>query len=730
MIYLSSNKKIEQNKIDTVKQNTEEHACNSTLFAISTLKPLILAGNYTALNNLTIYKDEEIEIKFSDDKWLFRESLVKGKAIQNLTFEPLENDKALLLTSPIDKVNFINQIKCYALVVIKLSPEVITLSTLYSRLYYIRKVMTLALASRLGGFEQITLEHFREWIKNGESFSSDMAFSGFNSLLSHSLYLPFNITTGIVTFKSLNITPTKPTGKNAIPFRIWSEVLSTLTKQVHYLYEHRDEIEQVPQHIVENGFEAQRVTIEKLRNGEVGFHPETVKSAPKTYVKFIQELKDAGIPLIDYGKNEQWLHIFKKHQPTLNYTNLRKKEYKFLGKTYTIGELNRYLSDCWNSCSSLCLFLSGMRVDELYALHPEFGSQKLDLPIGRSVTRSEKIYIFTTRQSKITRNTQKLDDVFVTTIDGYKAFQVLRALSKAYLPYLKSRHDTMFANTKSVLPKARNKSSLHYAITRYLNMKGLFNLTLTQKDIDALSVSEGAHPHQAGDILNITPHMTRRSLAYYLVGYELCSLPALKQQLSHFSMAMTRWYARNATKYTDFWRIIEDERISQKADICVRIFEKLANGERLSGGKGAAYLREIQQNPNYFNEGVNQQLLSKSYWEEMLKTGAQHLHAIAPSMYCTNSDCSMRIAIDLTECVDCEFDYIEDVAYAEGTRINAMYKIERLLAEGELNPSSASKCYMDILASEQIMRDLDFNFEPYCPTKEIRDMVINYKVVS
>ena len=38
----------------------------------------------------------------------------------------------------------------------------------------------------------------------------------------------------------------------------------------------------------------------------------------------------------------------------------------------------------------------------------------------------------------------------------------------------------------------------------------------------------------------------------------------------------------------------------------------------------------------------------------------------------------MRINIDLTECVDCEYDFIENAVYAEVSRMDAMRNIEFL----------------------------------------------------
>ncbi len=285
--------------------------------------------------------------------------------------------------------------------------------------------------------------------------------------------------------------------------------------------------------------------------------------------------------------------------------------FKFRGRELRLAEAKEYLMRIWSVCSWLALLLSGMRIDELYALHPQFGAQKIDLPIGNSLRKQETIYIFTTRQSKITPTTQKLDDTYVTTVDSYKAFHVLNALSAPYRAYIKEfNSDTMFVDLqRNTAHRQRTKKTLGKALSDFIAKRSGVDMSLTQLDVDNLSISEGNQTHNVDEQYRITPHQARRSLAYYLVGYELCSFPALKQQLGHFSMAMTRWYARNATKYSKFWEEVGDLRISEKADICVRIFKRLANGERLAGGKGAAYLERDTKQPQLLR-GRHQQATS------------------------------------------------------------------------------------------------------------------------
>jgi hypothetical protein len=375
--------------------------------------------------------------------------------------------------------------------------------------------------------------------------------------------------------------------------------------------------------------------------------------------------------------------------------------------------------------------LSGMRVDELYRMHPTFGAQKVlfDKQGNISENGKEIIYFLTTRQSKITMSSQTKDDIFVTTEVGWKSFHVIDLIHSPYRElFPKKENNRMFAGLKYTQhPQALSKAQLGTAVLSYCNKKYGTELVLTKKDMSYLMTSDPSQSKfKLGSKFVLQNHQLRRSLAYYLIGYELCSFPALKQQVSHFSMAMTRWYARNAVSLQKLYSEIQHERNVQQAGIFVRIYKKLANGERIAGGKGKAKINEIaKQGKVYFVDGANKRLLSRDYWIDRLENGKEHLHAIAPGMYCTNNKCSMRISIDLTECVGCEFDYIENVVYAESSRMDAMRNLNLLLEYNELNSSSATKYHLHIKAAERIMTDLEFDFKPYAFQKEVTDLLID-----
>ncbi|MBT2916441.1 integrase, partial [Vibrio anguillarum] len=81
----------------------------------------------------------------------------------------------------------------------------------------------------------------------------------------------------------------------------------------------------------------------------------------------------------------------------------------WIGDTcYGWSDFKRYLVGLSAKASWLCLALSGMRVDELYKISPVYGAQKMmfDKNGCESDTGNETIYFLSTRQSKITLNSQ------------------------------------------------------------------------------------------------------------------------------------------------------------------------------------------------------------------------------------------------------------------------------------------------------------------------------------
>ena len=390
------------------------------------------------------------------------------------------------------------------------------------------------------------------------------------------------------------------------------------------------------------------------------------------------------------------------------------------GKDFkSIGELKKYLLALDAKCRSVCLMLSGMRCDELDAMDASYSAQT-------EIVRGQTIYLFKSRQSKITKGSQTKEDTFVTTKNGHNAFKLLHAIHQPYLKALNTDKAKFCSLSRTRYPIEAPKEVWMSSQRRWLNSKAMeIDVTLSSEDMAYINMS---NPEQVkfnkGDSFNFTMHQFRRSFAYYVVGFELMAFPQLKQQLSHLSLAMTRHYANNASTFHKLQKEIEVERSRQQSEILARIYKRIANNERIAGGKGKSLMQIAGEGTNYFSIEENKRKMEPEYWRHLIENGNVHLHAIAPGMYCTNSACSMRINIELAECVDCEFDLIDSVLYAEGVRMNAMKNILVLEETGELTTNIMSQLAMKIKSCERIMRDLEYDFEPFTFSDKVQNTLI------
>ena len=699
------------------------------------LLPAIMGGDYNKLKNLVIYQDSKLKIYFNDDEWMFLTSDFQGKSPCNIYFTISE----VILNEKVKNIhlnnirNIINEMKVAVLARMYFTSTKITLKTISGTLNTLRIIAREMLKRSLASFSNIDTEELNRWRLEGYDFTSKHAFTGLNMLVEVSGLLPFTINFNKLTHKIFNIEKAIQKQYTVIPPRIYFAILNKASKEIQNVYKNKHEIElAVIKMLSIESYEMNN----RIRNYRLGDDKLNFDDLKKVSVKkFLAELEKRNILFLDYENNADWMIVYNEIKPDFTINSSCKSYFLVVGnEKYSWVNFKQYIEKLSVYSSWLCLLLSGMRCNELFNIHPSFGSQFNDIENEFNPQNKERIYLFTTLQSKITGNSQKKDDVYVTTDLGYKAFQILESIhSPIRKSFPASKKWQMFASlydTKSSLPISC-ATSLGKIMRDHLIKHSGINFNLMSEDITYLNTSETNHTFKVRDEYTVTTHQARRSLAYYLIGYELCSFPALKQQLGHFSMAMTRWYARNASSYHGFWQEVENERVSQQASIYTRIFQRLANGERIAGGKGKTYLNTIANTGNdYFEEGVNKRLLSVEYWKESIRTKKEHLHAIAPGMYCTNNKCEMRISIDLTECVSCEYDYIENVVYAESSRMNAMVDLNMLIENNELNASSASRCYMKIKAAEHIMKDLDFNFDPYKFSNEVENMVILTKQVT
>ncbi|GAC03018.1 MAG: integrase [Alteromonadaceae bacterium] len=699
------------------------------------LLPALLLGDWEELDRMVVYQDKKKSILFGEDIWAFRESDYKEKGITNLDFNiKLEQAKNVTALHQNER-HTLNQMKCAALADMWFSTKHLELTSINNKKNSLRNDIAQFIKRGITSFEELNQEHLETLVEEGwYDISKSYCFIGLNALVHLQGLLPFKVNFSHQTHTMYNVRPDEQKGKLVIPPRIYYAALTGYSEDIVKAYGLRDEIEQAVELMISLYNDEIKNQILKIRSG-CSYNP--IGDYKKLWKRFTQALDSEGVALVDKGEDPRWMQIFISIQPRFHSKSLTPMSFKVhIGNTcYNWADFRRYLKRLNTKALWLCLALSGMRVDELYKMSPVYGAQKItfDKDGFESEISKETIYFLTTRQSKITLSSQTKNDTFVTTEAGWKAFYVINAINTPYRNrFAENSNFRLLANIKDIAYCNRiGKSGVHHMIGIGFN-NDKFDFTLTAEDIGYLQASD---PNQTtfkrGDIFHFAPHQTRRSLAYYLIGYELCSFPALKQQFSHLSMAMTRWYARNAHSFEKLYSEIRKERFTQQAEIFARIYQKMANGERIAGGKGQAALTEIsREGESYFENGVSKRKLSIDYWIDRLSHGKEHLHAVAPGMYCTNTQCSMRINIDLSECVDCEYDFIENAVYAESSRMDAMRNIEFLKENHELNSSSATKYFMQVKAAETIMDDLEFEHEKYEFADDVLSLVIETTLVA
>lgn len=717
---------IESNKFKSVKPLISEDETFTDI-----LECLLANGNTDELGEFVVFEDEKVTIKFKDDVWPFIDSDLDfdGGSV-NLKFifdhEISSFSNVLSINNSVSEIKY--QLKVLAVVCIYLSSNKIQLKTLKNKLNSLKRIIPILLKHGVKDFSMLTDEKLA-LIKDNDpiAFSTRTNLEGLNSLYDVIPWLPFELNYTRLKYKCYADAWRAPEQFAVIPPRIYFDLMNWGKAMVKYYKTISWEVETAVEKLLEFEEQELELAIKSIRNGERSVQ---LGEPTKGSIKFEKELEANGVDLVDYGANPLWVDVFKKcdFKIALGSNRAALFNVKVAGKSYGRVEIKDLLREIAGTCGFVCIQLSGMRVDELYGAYIDFGAQKLDLSDSKRKSKKETIYLLTTRQSKIKKGTQTKKDTFVTTEDGYDAFNILTALfrgfNKRFASKDKRRMWAGFRSCQSVTP-CEPTCIANYIVSAVKDLSNV-SLKLTSDDVVYLNTSDPAKDLKRDEDFPITSHTLRRSLAYYLIGYELCSFPALKQQLSHLSIAMTRWYARNSSYFTEVYKQVNKERVEQLADIYVRIYSKLANGERVAGGKGKQAARDIsRQGKSYFKDGANKNLLSRAYWVDQLKSNVKHLHVIAPSMVCTNKLCSMRINIDLTECVDCEFDFIEDVAFAETSRIDAMRNLHLLYEQDDLNHSSLSKLVMTIKAAERIMNDLNFDYEPYTLSDELSEMFIH-----
>ena len=684
------------------------------------LLPLMKSGQWDAIEELpALVALDGSSVCFREDKWSGK--LVNKDEVDNLLFTAYGKKLERNLT---------NELKSFSLARIYTGTSLVSFGSIRGDLNILKQLSIKMLDQGINSFSILTDEMLRKLAnEDADLFSDGRAVSVLNTIIDNYENLPFDVNYSRQSARKLGIVYRAKKQHLVIPPRIYHNLLTVFSEQINTVKQSQIQLEAEIERMLDIQQRFKAYLFKRLREGE------STKPFPflneETFNKVQAHFEKSGVELVDNFETEKymperWEDLMHEFQPALRGFSAYSEKPKWrhepfrIGKLSfsTIGKFKDYLFDLDFKAKTLCLILSGMRVDELNSMNPEFGAQSY-------LYNKQKIHVLTSRQSKITHGIQTVEDIFVTTQTGHNAFKILSSIHRPYLKRIKGA-SSYFAALKAsnflvTNTKAGWNTSLRANVNKWLNNH--LDNRLTSDDVSFLQTANPDQEHFEGASYKFTTHQTRRSFAFYMIGLELMAFPQLKKQLSHLSSAMTRHYANNATYWGKLRTELNEERILQKSQVLADVYERIAENSPIAGGKGKT-LKKLAGTTNYFEQGNNARKLDPNYWRELMKSGKSHIHAIAPGMYCTNNQCDMRINVSLDECVDCEFDVIMDGLYAEGKRLNAHRNIAILDEQGDLNSSVASQLVIQIRSCERILSDLEIPFEPIELPHSITNLLI------
>lgn len=702
-------------------------------FLADILKPAIERGNWDEFENLDIgftVTGESLGKVGNNDDW---------KNLQ-LFFEPNATEKQTLdftLEGRVIERNLRNQLKALTLKMMWLSPHDYSFISIWCTVHSLKKVIQPLLNQGCNSFEYIDFTLLESWVltdSTGIDFKRDSINIGLNRLFTEARYLPFKVAINKkLTASSFGLTHKEVEQFTVLPQRLYNLGLKKSEELINKLYPLRNELGKLSDYITTyfdklyQGYVEYLISDEsKQVNGKIRWYLE--KSNKCSNLKTCA-FKDVFGDLTSPNESEI-IELLKNHRPEISYEYAHKFNPDL---TLQIGDRKvtslKAAKSLFKEFNGGCLWAltsrTGMRIAEVYHLHTAKGCTT-------EVISKQNIYIIHADLSKTVKGTQSKQDEFVTTIVGKKAHEILQALHEP----LRKQHSasTNFFHKTINDFSATMKRNLNRHSQAWFNAALGDELKLNKEDIIDLKISDPSRTFNVGDDYYFTGHQLRRSFAYYLIGYELLSFPQLKQQFSHVSLAMTRHYAKNASKFQKLRKkkqnliyAIDEERIDQKAQVYLTIYKKLANKERVAGGKGKEFAKNMMKaDRNLFKDKVDNDMLSLNYWKKQIRDQKRHIHAVAPGVYCTSTGCSLRTQVNLMECVDCKNDYIVDAVFAEAKRKEAEIHMLWDIEHDELTPQAASESYIKITAAERIMTDLGIEYEPVTLPKPVQELLIPY----
>jgi integrase len=717
------------NAINKAQNNVGKHLN----YLIDVLKPAIEHGDWD--------KFEQLDIGFDTNG----KSL--GKIINNEAWKKLQqflipnahttNTLDFSLDGRVIERNLQNELKSLILKMMWISPKENSFATLYRTLNDLKKCIKPLLLEGVNSFSHIDINLLEKWELEGSTslnFRREAIYSSLNKLFIEQDGLSFNIAlTNTLSASDLNLNLIKREQFPVVPQRLYSRALCEAESLITRLYPIRDEIEKLSNYLIsfkQNIYKGYAKYIyQGIRvqaNGELSWRLENSNKNGKINNDLFKE----AICKIISPTLTQILNLMEQHKPVIKeafYDKCYPDRYIAVGNEAISNQsqAEQLLTKYSGVCTWALMAKSGMRGDEIYDLHTVNGCHT-------EVIAGQTIYILNADLDKTIKGIQSKQDEFVTTKISMKAYEILQAI---HTPLRLSHNSTRFFHKFREGFVAVQKKSISRQAKKWFECSLTSELTLTNQDIKDLKLSDPERNFEIGHNYEFTCHQLRRSFAYYLIGYELLSFPQLKHQFSHVSLAMTRHYANNASKFQklrtqkgkmkNLCTEVDDERIRQKAQIYLNIYNQFANKDRVAGGKGKEFSKTMMvQGTSAFKDKVNNDMLTIEYWENIMRAGKRHLHVVAPGIYCTSQNCSLRTQVNLIECVDCDNDYIVDAVYAEAMRKEAETHMYFDIEHNEITPQTASESYIKITAAQRIMDDLGIKYEPVKFPKVVKELLI------
>ncbi|MBM7072760.1 hypothetical protein JQC92_12075 [Shewanella sp. 202IG2-18] len=717
--------------------NAQDNVGSYTNYLNDILKPAIDSGEWDEFEALDIgfsVTGESLGKIGDDDAWKKLQPFFEPNTTQTSTIDFSFDGKVM-------ERNLKNQLKALALTMMWCSPKDYSFDSIYITVTMLKKLALALLNEGYNSFEFLSFDQLESWVLSDFTdidFERNRIYAALNKLFTEVKRLPFNVClTKKLTPSSFGLTLKDAAQYTVIPQRLYYLGLQESEALVNELYPIRDELGKLSEYIASYYDKTYQKYAKYLASDAVILKNDKLNwylsKANKMDKEKAIDFQSAFLAL-KYPSQTTIFELLHKYKPVISTHYIDKfypdRTLRFGNRMVTgLGEGQSLFKQLNGGCLWALMSRTGMRSDEIFHLHTAKGCTK-------ETISNQTIHIIHADLSKTTKGSQSKQDEFVTTEIGKKAYEVLQALHEPLRRY-HPESQAFFHKVRGDCG-ASHKSSIGKHITHWFESTLGEILSLTNDDVIDLKVSDPNLSFNVGEDYEFSGHQLRRSFAYYLIGFELCAFPQLKQQFSHVSMAMTRHYAKNASKFQKIRKqkqslahAIDEERVDQKALVYLNIYKKLANKERVAGGKGKEFAKNMMKTErNLFKDKVDNDRLSLNYWKKQIRDQKRHIHAVAPGIYCTSTGCSLRTQVNLLECVDCKNDYIVDAVFAEAKRKEAEIHMLWDIEHDELTPQTGSEVYIKIRAAERIMKDLDISYEPVVIPQEVQDLLINYGVTA